>query len=107
MDVEQLFQATHSIVSLFSQMQAGGPGKIRDIETEELIEDQQQVSQYTLYNFRNLWQNIAANPGAPGWKHNFTISQFQRIRELEAGTTGLREKLLVAKQQLLGCGGII
>ena len=79
MDVEQLFQATHSIVSLFSQMQAGGPGKIRDIETEELVEDQQQVSQYTLYNFRNLWQNIAANPGAQGWKHNFTISQFHNF----------------------------
>ena len=42
---------------------------MRDIETEELIEDQQ-----------------------------------QRIRELEASTTGLREKLLVAKQQLVGGG---
>merc|ERR1719412_3265656 len=48
-------------------MQAGGPGKMRDIETEELIEDQQ-----------------------------------QRIRELEASNTGLREKLMVAKQQLVG-----
>ena len=27
------------------QVQAGGPGKVRDIETEELIEDQQQVPQ--------------------------------------------------------------
>ena len=28
----------------------------------------------------------------------------QRIRELEAGNTGLREKLMVAKQQLVGTG---
>ena len=62
-------------------MQAGGPGKIRDIETEELIEDQQQVS------------------------HSPSLLKFhkkmQRIRELEAGNTGLREKLMVAKQQLV------
>ena len=49
------------------EVASGGPGKLRDIETEELIEDQQ-----------------------------------QRIRELEQQNTGLREKLLVAKNQLVG-----
>ena len=58
----------HSII-LHVQMQAGGPGKIRDIETEELIEDQQQVSHspYVLQNtifFLFCQKKIAANPGA-------------------------------------------
>ena len=47
-------------------MTGGTSGTRRDIETEELIEDQQ-----------------------------------QKIRELERQTTNLKEKLLVAKQQLL------
>ena len=47
-------------------MGGGTSGARRDIETEELIEDQQ-----------------------------------QKIRELERQTTHLKEKLLVAKQQLL------
>ena len=51
------------------EVASGGPGKLRDIETEELIEDQQ-----------------------------------QRIRELEQHNTGLKEKLLVAKNQLVGVG---
>ncbi|XP_023329673.1 protein fantom [Eurytemora carolleeae] len=46
---------------------AGGQGRIRDIETEELIEDQQ-----------------------------------QRIRELEQQNGGLREKLMVARNQIVG-----
>ena len=49
------------------EVASGGPGKVRDIETEELIEDQQ-----------------------------------QRIREVEQENKGLREKLLVAKNQLVG-----
>ena len=49
------------------EVASGGPGKIRDIETEELIEDQQ-----------------------------------QRIRELDQENKGLKEKLLVAKNQLVG-----
>ena len=49
------------------EVASGGPGKVRDIETEELIEDQQ-----------------------------------QRIREVEKENKGLKEKLLVAKNQLLG-----
>jgi len=49
------------------EVASGGPGKLRDIETEELIEDQQ-----------------------------------QRIRELEQQNTGLKERLLVAKNQLVG-----
>ena len=68
------------MIMLDVQMQAGGPGKIRDIETEELIEDQQQVSHsfslnflQLLKNFRNtalaqfvvnLHKKMAANPGA-------------------------------------------
>ena len=47
-------------------MVGGTSGARRDIETEELIEDQQ-----------------------------------QKIRELERQTTHLKEKLMVAKQQLL------
>ena len=51
-------------------MQAGGPGKMRDIETEELIEDQQQVrlshhSHQSLNNFSQL----AADPGARSEQH--------------------------------------
>ena len=49
------------------EVASGGPGKVRDIETEELIEDQQ-----------------------------------QRIREVEQENKGLREKLLVTKNQLVG-----
>ena len=49
------------------EVASGGPGKVRDIETEELIEDQQ-----------------------------------QRIRELDQENKGLKEKLLVAKNQLMG-----
>ena len=49
------------------EVASGGPGKMRDIETEELIEDQQ-----------------------------------QRIRELDQENKGLKEKLLVAKSQLMG-----
>ena len=49
------------------EVASGGPGKMRDIETEELIEDQQ-----------------------------------QRIRELDQENKGLKEKLLVAKNQLVG-----
>ena len=49
------------------EVASGGPGKIRDVETEELIEDQQ-----------------------------------QRIRELDQENKGLKEKLLVAKNQLVG-----
>lgn len=56
---------------------------MRDIETEELIEDQQQVAH----------QLKAKDQPIP-----------QQIRELEAASTGLREKLLVAKQQLVGGG---
>ena len=49
------------------EVASGGPGKVRDIETEELIEDQQ-----------------------------------QRIREVEQENKGLKEKLLVTKNQLVG-----
>ena len=66
-------------------MQAGGPGKMRDIETEELIEDQQQV-RLSHHSHQTIFFNL------------------QRIRELEASNTGLREKLMVAKQQLVGAG---
>ena len=52
-------------------MSSGGvPARHRDIETEELIEDQQ-----------------------------------HKIRELERQHTQLKEKLLVARQQLMGPGG--
>ena len=53
------------------EMSSGGvPARHRDIETEELIEDQQ-----------------------------------HKIRELERQATQLKEKLLVARQQLMGPGG--
>ena len=53
------------------EMSSGGvPARHRDIETEELIEDQQ-----------------------------------HKIRELERQAAGLKEKLAVAKQQLIGVGG--
>ena len=65
---------------LVSQMQAGGPGKIRDIETEELIEDQQQVRvNVSCTTSETPLANIAANPGAGGEKHNFTILQFHNL----------------------------
>ena len=64
------FQATHSMMLLVSQMQAGGPGKIRDIETEELIEDQQQVRvNVSCTTSETPLANIAANPGAGGEQH--------------------------------------
>ena len=53
------------------EMSSGGvPARHRDIETEELIEDQQ-----------------------------------HKIRELERQINALKEKLMVAKQQLIGAGG--
>lgn len=53
------------------EMSSGGvPARHRDIETEELIEDQQ-----------------------------------HKIRELERQSTQLKEKLLVARQQIIGPGG--
>ena len=55
------------------EMTSGGvPARHRDVETEELIEDQQ-----------------------------------HKIRELERQVNQLKEKLLVAKQQLIGPGDLI
>ena len=53
-------------------MQAGGPGKMRDIETEELIEDQQQVRLFTIQislSLLNGFSQLAADPGAGGEQH--------------------------------------
>ena len=51
-------------------MQAGGPGKMRDIETEELIEDQQQVRlSNNSHQSLNGFSQIAADPGAGGEQH--------------------------------------
>ena len=51
-------------------MQAGGPGKMRDIETEELIEDQQQV-RLSHHSHQSLddFSQLAADPGAGSKQH--------------------------------------